>query len=298
MHRRRREQIVHPPHGARQLRLRQNPPAAQPAHPVHLRQAAGHHELRAQVERRSRRILVHRVQVDLVHQHPRAHAARDLPDLAQHALPRQHARWIVQIRHHNQLRPRRDRPPHRLRIHRVPALMRARKPLHHRAHVLQRVHQQPVRGMLDQHLVSRLQQRRERQVVRSRSPRRRHHAIRVHPVPAGDRAFQRRVAVAVVAIDLERRQLPQLAERKRAHPAGRQIEPGATLRLRPMHVLRLFMCHRAPRLRLQYQYTGIPVNIIPHPRALFSGSVITVLATIPAQAATNKAVVYGCPGAR
>ena len=65
-----------------------------------------------------------------------------------------------------------------------------------------------------------------------------------------------------------------------------------------MHVLRMFASHRALRLRLQYQYTGTPVNMMPQPRALFSGSVMTVLATIPTQAATNRAVVYGCPGAR
>ena len=77
---------------------------------------------------------------------------------------------------------RRDRAPHFRRVQRVAVLFAAREPLHLRADIARRIHQQPVGRMLDQHLVARLQQRRHRQVIRHRRARRRHHAIRVHAV--------------------------------------------------------------------------------------------------------------------
>src|ERR1035437_6218060 len=44
-----REQVVQPPHGTSQVRIRQNPPTAKAAQPVHLGQTGGDDELRSQV---------------------------------------------------------------------------------------------------------------------------------------------------------------------------------------------------------------------------------------------------------
>src|SRR6476646_1004307 len=62
----------------------------------------------------------------------------------------------------------------------------------------------------------------------------------------GDRSLQRRVAVAIVAVDFEFLQINrQLAKRKWSHAARCEIEPRAALRLGPMHVIGMLMSHTA-----------------------------------------------------
>src|SRR5207244_3466409 len=55
--------IIQAAHIPREIRLRQNPSTSQTADAVNLRQTAGHHKLRTEVERGSRRTLVIRLQL-------------------------------------------------------------------------------------------------------------------------------------------------------------------------------------------------------------------------------------------
>ena len=87
-----REQVVQPPHGARQIGLCQNPSTAQAAQAVHFGQTAGDNELRAQMVTRLRRIGVNRVEIDFVDQHARAYTAREAADFAQRCFRSQDAR--------------------------------------------------------------------------------------------------------------------------------------------------------------------------------------------------------------
>ena len=247
------EQIVHPPHGASQVRFRQNPAATEAAHAVDLGQAAGHHEVRTQEKGGSRGIFVHRIEVDLVHQYSRTHAARNLAYLAQDAFSGQDARRIVQIGDDDELCLRRNGPPHRLRFEGISTVVRTRESLDHGADGLERIYEKSIGGVLDQHFVTRIEQRGEGQVVGTRCSSCCDYAIGVDTIAGCDGPLQRRITVAVVAIDFERGQRAEFAEREGSHAAGGQIEAGATLGLRPMHVLRLFPSHLALRLRLQYQ---------------------------------------------
>src|SRR5581483_11801546 len=76
-------QIVNVPHALYQLRRSQHPSAAQSAQAVGFRQAAGYEELLAKMDRRPRTLLEHRLEIDLIHQHPRIALARKLADRTQ-----------------------------------------------------------------------------------------------------------------------------------------------------------------------------------------------------------------------
>ena len=76
------EQVVHPPHRCGQPRLGDNPSAAQAAQSVHLRQARRDDKVIAQVRSRARGALERRVEINLVHHHPGARAARNFSDCA------------------------------------------------------------------------------------------------------------------------------------------------------------------------------------------------------------------------
>src|SRR5262244_633421 len=65
-----------------------------------------------------------------------------------------------------------------------------------------------------------------------------------------DRLLQRRVAVAVVAVDLEFLQINwQLRKRKWSHAARCEIEPRTALRLGPMHVIGMLVLHESRAIR-------------------------------------------------
>src|SRR6266496_2192252 len=71
-----------------------------------------------------------------------------------------------------------------------------------------------------------------------------HNAVRIDTVMRGDGFLQRRIAVAVVTIDFERLQMDwQFTEWKGRYAARSEIESRAALRLGPMHVVRMLMCH-------------------------------------------------------
>ena len=67
----------------------------------------------------------------------------------------------------------------------------------------------------------------------------------------GDGGLQQCVAITVVAVDFEFFQIYwQFVESKCADAAGGEIEPGAALRLGPMHVVGMLMSHERARLNL------------------------------------------------
>src|SRR5213075_1489333 len=71
-----------------------------------------------------------------------------------------------------------------------------------------------------------------------------HNAVRIDTVMRGDGFLQRRIAVAVVTINFQCIQLNwQFTKRKRRYAAGSEIESRAALRLGPMHIVRMLMCH-------------------------------------------------------
>ena len=79
-------------------------------------------------------------------------------------------------------------------------------------------------------------------------PGRFHNAVGIDAVMRSDRLLQRRVAVAVVAVDFELLQINrQLAKRKWSHAARCEIEPRAALRLGPMHVIGMLVSHELRR---------------------------------------------------
>src|SRR5215475_14682163 len=75
------EEVVEPSHSLGQLRLAQDPAAAQPGESITLRQTAGRDELRAERGGHRRRVLKEDVAVNLVRQDTRAGVAGNLADL-------------------------------------------------------------------------------------------------------------------------------------------------------------------------------------------------------------------------
>ena len=60
-----------------------------------------------------------------------------------------------------------------------------------------------------------------------------------------DGLLQRRIAIAVVAVNFELLQINrQLPKSKMRHTARREIERRAALRLGPMHVVRMLVSHK------------------------------------------------------
>src|SRR5206468_6772747 len=71
-----------------------------------------------------------------------------------------------------------------------------------------------------------------------------YNAFGIDSVVRSDGLLQRRVAIAVVAIDFELLQIDrQFAKWKWRHAARCEIEPHAALRLRPMDVVRVLVSH-------------------------------------------------------
>ncbi len=150
-----------------------------------------------------RRILVHCIQIHLVHQYPCSHAARQIADLPQDSIGGEYTRRIMQIRDDDQSCPRRQRAPDLGRVQSIPVLLQTREPFHVRAHVKRRRNQQFVGWLLDQNFIARLDQRRHSQVVRHGRAIRRNHRIRIHAALISDSPLQWCEAVPTVAIDLQ-----------------------------------------------------------------------------------------------
>src|ERR1043166_2808644 len=129
MNRRRRKQIVQQPHSSRELGCGKDPPATQPTQPKRLRQTTRDDKLLAQMKRSSRRHFKQRLDVNLINQNTRTNTSRNLTDLLQRRIVRQHTTRIVQVRQHDQPRVRSHMTFNLLRQHRESILKLAREAL-------------------------------------------------------------------------------------------------------------------------------------------------------------------------
>ena len=81
-------------------------------------------------------------------------------------------------------------------------------------------------------------------MIRHRCAQRLDHAFRINAVMFRDSLLQWRIAVVICTINFELLQIHwQFAKRKWRDAAGCKIEPRATLRLGPMHVIGLLVSH-------------------------------------------------------
>ena len=88
-------------------------------------------------------------------------------------------------------------------------------------------------------------------MIRHGSAGRFHDAVGIDAVVSSNGLLQRRVAVAIVTVNFELREVDwQFAERTRRYAARREIEPCAALRLGPMHVIGMLVSHECVRLNL------------------------------------------------
>src|SRR4051812_46814508 len=123
------------------------------------------------------------------------------------------------------------------------------------------------------------------------------HTIGIDAAFLRDSLLQGRVTVRTVAVDLQVVDgYGKIAQGKRCHAAGREIELRASLGFRPQHVIGMLMPHRVGDVLfrfapLQYKYTGIPASRIIRPMTEFAGNVETVVVTMAAHAATKSPVV-------
>ena len=83
MNRCRAVKIIQAVHLQREIRLRQDPAAAQTADAINFGQTAGDYELRSEMKRCSRRVLVNCIQINFIDEHKRADAPRNITDFSQ-----------------------------------------------------------------------------------------------------------------------------------------------------------------------------------------------------------------------
>ena len=200
------EEVVEPPHPAREVGVRDRPAAPQARQAVGLRQAGRHHELGPEVRRRARGPARdrERLEVHLVHEDAGADRARGVPHRAQVLRRDEGARGVVEVREDDEARARRERPLHLARVEPEALLRAPREAPHVEAQPAGRVHEQRVGRLLDQHLVAGLGRGRQDEQVGHRGAGRVHDPVGVHPGLARQPLLQRGVAVGARAADLER----------------------------------------------------------------------------------------------
>src|ERR1700730_3441434 len=158
--------------------------------------------------------------------------------------------------------------------------------------------EQLIGRLLDEHFITWVDQCSHHQMIGYVGASGNHHAVLINPAFLRNGVLQRGIAISAVAGDLQLLNGDRkLAQGKRAHTAGSEIEPRMALRLRPKHVVRMTLSHSSGwggigrASRLQYKYTGMPASRIIRPIAEFAGKVAIVLVTMAAQANTKTAVV-------
>ena len=196
---------------------------------------------------------------------------------------------VVEVGDHDGARRGGDRPRHRRRVDLEAVLEAALEAADPGAEVAGGGEQRLVGRVLDQHLVVRLEERRERQVVGHRRADREHHVLGRDAAPPRQALQERCVAVDARAVDLEVGE----RDRKLRQRVGRdvaldQVEARLRVELRPLHV---DGAGRAPRLRrgraahagggagarafaprrLQSRYAGMPASRIATPMPVLSG---------------------------
>src|ERR1043165_1773630 len=202
MHRRRSKESVEQPHAFREFRPSKNPPAAQPAQSESLSQTAGDDKLITQMKRSSRRVFKQRFHVNLVNQHTRTNTARNLSDLFDPCFVDQHAARIVKIGEYYQTRLRRHERLELFRHDLKSVLKPPRETFYSRAEIQRRRQHRFVRRMLEQDLVTRIDEGGHCEMICERCSCRRHDRFRSHSVSGRDRLDEQLVTVTTIR-DLE-----------------------------------------------------------------------------------------------
>src|SRR5437773_6995773 len=101
------------------------------------------------MERRSRRPLVNRIQINFIHEHERANTPSDVANFTQNRVWCKRARRIVQVRDHDEPRLLRNGAKNLSGIDYPASLLGAQKSLHIRAKVLGHVENGSIRWMFN-----------------------------------------------------------------------------------------------------------------------------------------------------
>src|SRR5271170_1143487 len=149
-----REEIVEPPNPRRELRLGEDPSAAQAAQSVGLSEAAGDDELASEVERRWDGRVMEGFQIDLIDEDARSNFVRQFSDRAQALLAGESAGGIVQVAEHDQARLRGQVSRYFFRIECILVLDAALKTAHGRAEVKSSAQDRIVSRLFNKHLLS------------------------------------------------------------------------------------------------------------------------------------------------
>src|SRR6185369_17474029 len=164
----------------------------------------------------------------------------------------------------------------------------ARESLHVRAKITDRREHRLVRRRFKQNFIARIHERRHREMIRKRRPRRGDNTLRRNSVARSNPFYQRLVTVTTSG-DLEIvERHAQLPEFHVWYAARREVVLRPRLRLRPVHVRRHYFARRAHcvlLLDLQNQYAGSPASMIAMPISAFSGKLYTVLMATAQQTA-------------
>src|SRR5271169_3759728 len=191
------------PHPLDQLRFCENPTAPDTAKPVCLRQTAGNDEVRAKVKRRTPWLVEDGFEVNLVYQNPRSDQGGLLAGLAQSVFVGECAAGIVQVTENDEPCFRRDAALEFAEPEAKTFVRPTLETVHLRANVIENGEQRIVGGLLDQHFVTAIDQRGQRQVVSHRG------AECVDDILLRDTGFlcqplhERPVAVGAGAADLQ-----------------------------------------------------------------------------------------------
>src|SRR5262245_15363221 len=99
-------------------------------------------------------VLVNRVEINLVDEHECADAPCNVANFPQNRLWREHTRWIVKVRDHDEARLRRDTAANLLGIDRPALFFGAPETFHVCSEIIGNIKYGSVRRMFDQNLVS------------------------------------------------------------------------------------------------------------------------------------------------
>src|SRR5215813_8465914 len=260
------EEVVQPSHPLGQLRLAQDPAAAQPGESITLRQTAGRDELRAEGGGHRRRVLKEDVAVDFINQNERAGVAGNLADLLDRRRIYGNPARIVRAGDDDQSGSRRDQSSHFIDVDPIAVLEAAREAFDIGAQIFQRAKQRVVSRLFDQHFVAALDCRRHRQEIGHRGSLLRHDLIRApDAIFRRDGLLERPVAFLVLAVERDvvrrDRQVVQIAAE---YAAVRQIVAGGGVALRPGYVNAVF--HLAPpeidRVYKIYKIAFLPPHLV------------------------------------
>src|SRR5262249_10000920 len=175
------DQTFHVPHSSREIRFRNDPPASKAAQPIRFRQTTRANEMRSMADRR-RPLAIHTFQINFIHQYARAATTRNFSETFQIRFEESRAGRIMQIGYDNQT----------CTVgYKIFETTLTWKSLYLGAEILCGGQQWLISGILDEHLVARLDEDGHGDEVCHRCTRRRDDAFRRHTAVCSDGLLQR-----------------------------------------------------------------------------------------------------------